>query len=471
MHSVLSLAAIAAVLPQALAAYQGFNYGSTFTDGSAKAQSDFENDFKTAAGLDGTNGAFTSARLYTMIQGGTTNDVISAIPAAISTKTSLLLGLWASGGDANFANELAALKTAISQYGDSLGPLVAGISVGSEDLYRITPTGIENDSGVGAGPDVLTNYISQVRAAIANTALSGASIGHVDTWTAWVNGSNTAVIDAIDWLGVDAYPYFQNTMPNGIAQGAGLLDDAVSETNSVAQGKPIWITETGWPVSGDQENEAVASTENAKTFWDEAGCPRFGSVNIWWYTLQDSAPTTPNPSFGVIGSTLTTTPLYDLSCSGSTSNTSTTTTAASSSAAQPSTAVLERSSSSAVVVPPPASSSAGGVIVGGGGAGAGSSSAAAPTTTLATTTPVNTVVAPTTTVGSGSGAGNGTSSGSGSGAGNGTSPTTGGSGVTTTGSGSGSSTSGAVVVTNAGVALSGSIGAGFAALMAAILAL
>lgn len=67
MHSVLSLAAIAAVLPQALAAYQGFNYGSTFTDGSAKAQTDFENDFKTAAGLDGTNGAFTSARLYTMI--------------------------------------------------------------------------------------------------------------------------------------------------------------------------------------------------------------------------------------------------------------------------------------------------------------------------------------------------------------------------------------------------------------------
>lgn len=400
-------------------------------------------------------------------QGGTTNDVISAIPAAISTKTSLLLGLWASGGDASFANELAALKTAISQYGDSLGPLVAGISVGSEDLYRITPTGIENNSGVGAGPDVLTNYISQVRAAIANTALSGASIGHVDTWTAWVNGSNSAVIDAVDWLGVDAYPYFQNTMANGIAQGAGLLDSAISETTGAAQGKPVWVTETGWPVSGDQENEAVASTENAKTFWDEAGCPRFGSVNIWWYTLQDSAPTTPNPSFGVIGSTLTTTPLYDLSCSGSTSNTSTTTTAASSTAAQPTTTAVQQSSSAAA--PPPASSSPG-VIVGG---AAGGSSIAAAQTTLATTTPVNTVVAPTTTVGSGSGAGNGTGSGSGSGsgAGNSTSASTGRGGSTTTTSSGGSSTSGAVVVTNAGVALSGSIGAGFAALVAAILAL
>lgn len=67
MRSVASLAALVAALPSALAAYQGFNYGSTFTDGSPKAQSDFEADFKTAAGLDGTGGAFNSARLYTMI--------------------------------------------------------------------------------------------------------------------------------------------------------------------------------------------------------------------------------------------------------------------------------------------------------------------------------------------------------------------------------------------------------------------
>jgi glucan endo-1,3-beta-D-glucosidase len=47
--------------------YTGFNYGSTFTDGSAKAQSDFQAEFTTAKNLVGTSGAFTSARLYTMI--------------------------------------------------------------------------------------------------------------------------------------------------------------------------------------------------------------------------------------------------------------------------------------------------------------------------------------------------------------------------------------------------------------------
>lgn len=53
-------------LVSSAAAIKGFNYGSTFTNGAAKAQSDFEAEFTTAANLEGTDG-FTSARLYTMI--------------------------------------------------------------------------------------------------------------------------------------------------------------------------------------------------------------------------------------------------------------------------------------------------------------------------------------------------------------------------------------------------------------------
>ena len=40
-------------------------------------------------------------------------------------------------------------------------------------------------------------------------------------------------------------------------------------------------------------------------------CPRF--------TLQDASPTVPSPSFGIVGSTLSTTPLFDLTCPASTS--------------------------------------------------------------------------------------------------------------------------------------------------------
>jgi glucan endo-1,3-beta-D-glucosidase len=94
----------------------------------------------------------------------------------------------------------------------------------------------------------------------------------------------------------------------------------------------------------------VPSTENAKAYWDAVACPNLGVVNTWWFTLQDAAPVTPNPSFGIVGSTLSTTPLYDLSCSNVVS---------SSSAAQSSTAT---GTSSSVV----GSSTGSSTIVGGG---------------------------------------------------------------------------------------------------------
>lgn len=316
------LLAFAASLATSSAVYQGFNYGATKSDGyTVRAQSDFESLFATAKNLVGASG-FTSARLYTMIQGGTTNTPTSAIPAAIAQDTTLLLTLWASG--TAFTDELAALKNAISTYGTELSGRVAGISVGSEDLYRNSPTGIAAGSTIGAEPATIVDYISQVRTAIAGTSLSSVGVGHVDTWTAWVNGSNDAVINACDWVGVDAYPYFQNTETNGIDQGAALFNEALDNTKGAVGGKPVWITETGWPASGKTENLAIANTANAKTYWDQVGCPNFGVVNTWWYTLEDTDNNaTPNPSFGIAaGTPMSSTPLFDLSCSNVSSSTS-----------------------------------------------------------------------------------------------------------------------------------------------------
>lgn len=61
-----SLVALVAATP-ALAVYQGFNYGSTFTTGAAKVQADFEAEFKTSQGLISAPGVFNSARLYTTV--------------------------------------------------------------------------------------------------------------------------------------------------------------------------------------------------------------------------------------------------------------------------------------------------------------------------------------------------------------------------------------------------------------------
>ncbi|KAI1658532.1 glycoside hydrolase family 17 protein [Daldinia decipiens] len=341
MHAVASLLALASTA----SAIQGFNYGSTFTTGAAKQQSDFENEFTTAQNLKGTSG-WTSARLYTMVQGGTASDPISAIPAAIKTKTTLLLGLWASGGDTSFANELLALKAAIKQYGDDFVKIVDGISVGSEDLYRNSPMGIAAGSNVGTGPETIARYIKETKDALSGTGLEGTPIGHVDTWTAWYNGTNQAVIDACDWVGMDAYPYFQDTMTNDISKSKSLFQEAFDKTQQAAGGKTVWITETGHPVSGKTVGQSVASTDNAETFWKDVVCPLLSSkTNLWYYTLQDAAPDTPSPSFGIVGNKLTTTPLFDLSCDNSNSGSSSSSSSASS--ASPSSTGKGGSSSTA----------------------------------------------------------------------------------------------------------------------------
>ena len=144
--------------------------------------------------------------------------------------------------------------------------------------------------------------------------MSSALVGHIDTWTAWVNSSNAAVISACDFIGMDAYPYFQNTEANSINDAYRVFFEAYNTTNAAAMGKPVWITETGWPISGRTENLAVASVENAQKYWDQVGCAIFGKINMWWYTLQDSSPTTSSPSFGIVEKRLSTTPLFNLSC-------------------------------------------------------------------------------------------------------------------------------------------------------------
>jgi len=311
-----TLFAATALVSSANAAIKGFNYGAQFNNNQAKQQVDFEYEFNAAKQLPGTNG-WTSARLYTMIQHGTQNTIISAIEAAIKTKTTLLLGMWCSAGQNNVNNEIAALKAAITKYGTAFTDLVVGISVGSEDLYRVTPTGIENKSGPGAQPQELVKYIQQTRDAIKGTPLQGKPIGHVDTWTVYVNASNKAVIDAVDFIGMDAYPYFQTTMDNDIGRASQLFFDAYNQTVAAAKGKPVWVAETGWPVTGQTLNKGVASANNAKMYWDRVTCKLIkDNVNLYYYILQDVQYGNPVPSFGIkpAGDLMQVSPLFDLSC-------------------------------------------------------------------------------------------------------------------------------------------------------------
>ncbi|KAF7547485.1 hypothetical protein G7Z17_g7692 [Cylindrodendrum hubeiense] len=292
--------------------YLGFNSGATLADRSAKFKADFKAEFVTAQGLKNAPGDFNAVRLYTNIQAYSTNDPIQAFEAAIETETSILLGVWCSGTD-NIDDEITALKTAISTYGSDFTDLIIGVSIGSEDLYRNSKTGVENDSGVGADPDVLVSFIKDFKKAFASSAISDVPIGHVDTWDVWPNSTNSAVIDAVDFVGVDEYPYYENDKGNTIDNAGALFDKAYDATVAAVGGKPVWVTETGWPYSGKTWDEAVPSVKNAQQYWQDVGCDRlFNKVPTFWYNLRDSNPD--NTMKFAITNDLSTTPRFDLTC-------------------------------------------------------------------------------------------------------------------------------------------------------------
>jgi len=291
----------------------GFNVGASDDTGKAKTQADFEKEFKTAKTLQGAPGNFTAVRLYSNIQWGTEQSPkpIAAFPAAIATQTKLLLGVWASGTD-NVDAELKTLQDAIKQYGTKLTDLVIGISVGSEDLYRVSEPGIRNEAGVGNGADNIVKFIKDTRSKLAGTPLAKIPVTHVDTWTAWVNSSNKAVIDNIDFVAVNAFPFYESELDNQIKNAGQLLADALAATEGVAGGKDVWITETGWAYSGPKFGAATSSVDNAATYWKDVGCALFGKRNVFWYTLRDANPA--NKVKFAVTDNLSTKPRYDLSC-------------------------------------------------------------------------------------------------------------------------------------------------------------
>ncbi|KAK7748427.1 hypothetical protein SLS62_008583 [Diatrype stigma] len=291
---------------------QGFNYGATNEDGSCRSYTDFVNLFNRAKNLAGAQG-FASARLYTSIQCGTAADPISAFQAAIDTDTSILVGLWASAGRAVYENELNALLAASRNLGAAFADRVVGLSVGSEDLYRSSPEGVANNAGAGATGAEIEGYIGWMRDWIKGTALESKPIGHVDTWTAWVRPENAGVAASVNWLGHNSFPYFENTKANSIDLAAGNYWSAVAETERIAAGKPVFLTETGWPHTGPQQRDAVASVQNAQAYWKAVGCPTFGTRNMWWYTLVDANTAQTDISFGVTPPE-SATPVFDLAC-------------------------------------------------------------------------------------------------------------------------------------------------------------
>lgn len=181
MRFTAAVAALAASLPFTTAYWKGFNIGANNADGSCKTTAQWTEAFNKLKGLPQH---ITSVRLYASSD---CNTLANAVPAAKNTGVQILVGVWAEDNN-HFNAEKQALLNAISAHGKDW---ILAISVGSEDLYR-------KDTDA----NTLANKIYDVRGMVRSVGVQ-AEVGHVDTWNAWVDGANAAVIKASDFIGMD----------------------------------------------------------------------------------------------------------------------------------------------------------------------------------------------------------------------------------------------------------------------------
>lgn len=219
MRAFSAIAALATVIPSAVAYYQGFNVGANNPDGSCKTQEQWTTAFNKLKGLPQQ---IQSVRLYASSD---CNTLANAVPAALNTGTKILVGVWTEDS-AHYTAEKNALETAINQHGTGW---ILAVSVGSEDLYR-------GDTTASA----LASQIYDVRGMVHQWA-PAVEVGHVDTWNAWVDSANDDVIRACDFVGFDGYPYWQDaSIDNAYDVFFESYQNTLDHVNSVKSGTWVW---------------------------------------------------------------------------------------------------------------------------------------------------------------------------------------------------------------------------------------
>jgi exo-beta-1,3-glucanase (GH17 family) len=189
------------------------------------------------------------------------NELIPAIAKENGLKT--LVGVWLDGNKEQNEVELAnAIEIANAGHADILG-------VGNEVLLRGDLT-----------EDELIDYIERARQGV-----SGVPVGYVDAYFEFeVHPRITAASDVIL---ANCYPFWEGCP----AEHALLyMKEMYRRAQRAANGKPVIISETGWPNIGTPTDGAVPSFENAiKYFIDTCQWAEEDGVEVFYFSSFDEA--------------------------------------------------------------------------------------------------------------------------------------------------------------------------------------
>lgn len=173
------------------------------------------------------------------------------------------LGAWI--GDDPAANEIELANLIQSGLRGDADLLI----VGSEALLR----------GDVDEPTLL-GYINRVKAAVP-----GVPVGYADVYGQLLAHPN--VVAAIDVVLPNYYPYWESIAVNSAVAAVHGWHQAIV---AAADGKPVIVSETGWPSAGAAQGDAVPSPENAALYFlNFVSWARENRVDFFYFEAFDEA--------------------------------------------------------------------------------------------------------------------------------------------------------------------------------------
>ena len=189
------------------------------------------------------------------------NELIPAIAKEAGLGT--MVGVWLDDNREQNEIEMAnAIEIAKAGHADILG-------VGNEVLLRGDLT-----------EDEILDYIRR-----AKEGAPGVPVGYVDAYFEF--NDHPRIADACDVILANCYPFWEGCP----AEHALLyMKEMYRRAQHAAKGKPVIISETGWPNIGTAEGGAVPSEVNAiKYFIDTYRWAEEEGIEIYWFSSFDEA--------------------------------------------------------------------------------------------------------------------------------------------------------------------------------------
>jgi GPH family glycoside/pentoside/hexuronide:cation symporter len=154
------------------------------------------------------------------------------------------------------------------------------IKLGQEGLVDIAVVGNEVLLRNDLTEKGLLSYLKEVKDALPNVP-----IAYVDAY--YLFNENQSLIDACDVILMNGYPFWEGA---SIEVSASYLRQMYQLIKDKANGKPVIISETGWPSQGSQNEEADPSALNAmKYFINVQNWAKTEGVEMFYFSSFDES--------------------------------------------------------------------------------------------------------------------------------------------------------------------------------------